>query len=96
MSAAVESADDALSRTEPLARDDLCSEEVVRALWQRADEIVGVRQTLFGITTVVHRTVETRQNIFTGDIAAALDWFGLVDVPDRRKSAAMVERLRRL
>jgi|GEM_PF-6295131 len=95
MSTVAQSAEpiDVLREAEPFSRDSLKEPEIVEALWQEAENVRGVNQTLFGVMEIV-RERERSGNIHRYEVATALDYHGVASFHDKAQSAAFRERLR--
>ncbi|MFU1781482.1 hypothetical protein ACM16X_08880 [Haloarcula japonica] len=81
-----------LQDARPLSRDDLLDEGVVKALWEEAERVDGINQTLHGVHELVRSISDT--NIFRGDVAAALHHFGLEEHHPDAMSRSFWDKLR--
>lgn len=83
---------DVLRAAEPLTRESLSDEAVVTALWEFAaeDHRTGAA-SVFECARVYRAFDHTLAHRY--EIATALDYYGVTEVPEKRISAAFRQRL---
>lgn len=83
-----------LRAEEPLSRESLYDAEIVEALWREAEENPQTGAASVFECAEIYRAFEHR-TAHTYEIATALDYHGVCNVPDKRTSAAFREEIAR-